>query len=846
MSHTTIAIADPSLRDNRGHHFELTKNLTPSTLPPDLRIIWLVNQDFHGLHNALAIYPAFSYSMYDRYFSLYRHLRFFVSIKRKIRNLLIKLRIYSIYRLIFPQKDDTNTNKVTAPEILADELLTAINQAKLDAGDHILFHTSDAPVYWAILLLFMQNKQDRLPVIHLSTPYDPGIMPNKDVRYPVDLAIVLLRAAGLLGKKVFLYAETDMLAGYLCNHWKVNVTPLCLPPPNFNVHPQNEPNQQITIAMLGAAREEKGFLLLPEIAETLWEEFGQSKRIRFVIQCNPQIIGYSPSILDALDRLRSLDPDYVHLIEEQQSSEDYFNCLKSADIVLLIYDRVKYGIRGSGIAIESISAGKPILTTSGTFPESLLEFGAGEAASDIQGYIDALKIIIRDYPSYYHRALKGSSLYRDKYSAEKYLKKVISTPETRRTDLQGRQVLICSAEPPGFSACCRLLEKAYYFRNLGYQVDVLAGIAIIEQLENPDMFIKLRLSEYFETTSLPDTGIKLLPVACADRLEIPFMPLLRVVEKGNTDPVVMNNLLTSYQTIVSDNLHNIRIIKNIFKSTAIFHASLCYSAPSQGAFRTFINKFMKSSRYIAPYTMITAKIGTVEKINKARQHGTVLAPPVSTGKASHSSHGRGFISRPARPASKSHSDFDLTVVVSDEKVQKVDTNILMQRLLSGLDSPRRLRIDVINSNTYNDIDTACLDTNIQELINSTSVLLVENCLGEDSIYRLLSVYHYVPVVMVLLTGKVSKLKQLRKLPFPLFFCPEEAANFLNMHIRTDSGITTASWKTYLRVTEIFDIEKYRHAWEMAFSRSGAISSNATLSTPAKSWSAPSRVIHDRN
>ena len=138
MKRKIIAIADPSLRDNRGHHFELSKMLTPSSHSESMDIVWFVNESFTGTHNDIAIYPVFSYTMYNKYFEKSGLAKLNQYISRLARRVLIKLRLLGLYRHLFPKRYKVNTTDITTPEILSSELLSAIKKSGMGPDDHIL------------------------------------------------------------------------------------------------------------------------------------------------------------------------------------------------------------------------------------------------------------------------------------------------------------------------------------------------------------------------------------------------------------------------------------------------------------------------------------------------------------------------------------------------------------------------------------------------------------------------------------------------------------------------------------------------------------------------------------
>ena len=807
MERTIIAIADPSLRDSRGHHFELSKLLTPSLAPDNIKQVWFVNSEFTDDYDDIRIYPVFTYTMYDRYANVNSGARIYLLFKRTLKLFVNKFRLIGLANRLRNHSTRKRVLSSTSPEKLASELKYGIEKAGLSASDHVLFHTADAPLYWAILILFMQSNPDILPAVHLSTPYIPDFMPNKDITFPIIFSIALLQSAGLLNKKVFLYAETEILAEHLCSLWDTTVKPLCLPPPNMDLSKHSESARPITIAMLGAAREEKGFLLLPDIVESLWNEYGKSKKIRFVIQCNPQIVGYTQKIRETIDILKNYNNSYIQLIEQQQSSDEYYQCLNSSDIVLLIYDRDKYGIRGSGIATESVSLAKPILATRDTFPESLLKYGAGESASDLEGYIEALKNMIDKYHVYYDKALDGARTYRETYSVNNYLGAIISSAIPQSHTTLNPRVLVSNSESASLSACCRLLELIHCLLGLGYKVDVIANTGLVNMFHAPDINLQLRLIEFFGEPSLPGKLIRIIPDSFGDQLQSLLAAHARMKSLNNgNDNIHIENI---YSFFITENSKTTKDILSVIPAADICQLTLRYFAQYSGSNFRYRRKSLKNRPLIAPCLQIT----TIAGINSKHIALPSLAPPVSTGKV-HPLFDDGLLMQTGIKHTQPERKYiDLAIIVSDLMLVNPDINRILDKLILLLDNPNKLRIFILNSDYAKSSVSSSdhLHNDLHTLLLSDAVLTIENTLTENSIYKILSIYHFVPVVCALQLNKRNQ-SRIRHLPAPVFNNLHDAASYLNKCTASSSSLASASWKTYLHVTDTYNSDRYRQAW----------------------------------
>jgi glycosyltransferase involved in cell wall biosynthesis len=384
-----LVIADPSLVDARGHHFTLTLQITRGAQQLGLEVIWFSHQDFaiENVADGVSIYPIFTATMYDRY-----------------------------------KPEKKNSLPSNLEQRLLNELKDGIAQAGLKAQDHIYFHTGFGDLYRALPGYLAESNWPDKPYLHICTPYDLDTMPGKDPGSALLDLFKTLRTLPAVDKKVYFWAETPQLAAHYTLTYGFNVRAMPLPPPHgIELRKVETASDTMTALYLGAAREEKGFLLLPQLAERLYEKYGRTGRLRFVIQCSPQIIGYLPAIKAAMEKLASFPGDYVKLIDTVMDEKDYHAYLQASDVVLLMYNKKNYRIRGSGIAVEAVCAGKCILTHKGTFCDSLITHGGGAAVEDINQAVEQLATMIEEKEKYIKRAEQQGREYRGTNSVEHYV-----------------------------------------------------------------------------------------------------------------------------------------------------------------------------------------------------------------------------------------------------------------------------------------------------------------------------------------------------------------------------------------------------------------------------------------
>ncbi len=129
---------------------------------------------------------------------------------------------------------------------------------------------------------------------------------------------------------------------------------------------------------LGNARDEKGIVEIFDAIRLLHAQ-GLGERYRFILQCNDAM----PDIAAAIDAFRAEALPNCELLTERLEPDAYQRLLHAADIVLLPYWRSIYAARTSGVFMEALSAGKPVIATHGTWmSDQLVRHGAGMLCDD--------------------------------------------------------------------------------------------------------------------------------------------------------------------------------------------------------------------------------------------------------------------------------------------------------------------------------------------------------------------------------------------------------------------------------------------------------------------------------
>lgn len=436
-----LIIIDPSLKDVRGHHYSLTCNISIAASKIGYDVLVLSNQNVDSAFavTGASVVPTFGMTTYDHFIKSREseHASLFQKVRQKIlnhtpqsiRGLLRHVR--SIFIVPVNLKVDVNHagNNVLDGGIVP-ELASSFQELKITSKDHVLVHTCDAIIYRSILELVQINRELGENVnYHLCTPYDMSIMPHSSKGISVDRVIGYLDKMGRIGKNVFLYAENDLLAEELSANWGVEVEVLHIPIQTCQLANQRKSvinENSFRVVYLGAAREEKGFHLLPEIIDEVSLINKKDLPIEFIIQSSPQIVGYTEKVKKTIEQLERFDSCKVKLIMHQQGMSEYYRLLESSDVVLLCYDKFNYKVRGSGIVAEAIAFGKNVIVTPNTYP-AWLAGDAALAATEVDKIAAAIVQISENRAEFRKKAESRAKWFCRLSSPDGYMEKILAS-----------------------------------------------------------------------------------------------------------------------------------------------------------------------------------------------------------------------------------------------------------------------------------------------------------------------------------------------------------------------------------------------------------------------------------
>ena len=170
-----------------------------------------------------------------------------------------------------------------------------------------------------------------------------------------------------------LAAETKGMQQELGRFTKLPVSLFPHPVPSFEADSTgHDDNQEIVITAPGFARHEKGTDLLQGAIESLLMN-KNLPAVRFILQWPDAFQMPDGSRLGPLRQL--LQDDRVEFQNDSLDAAGYQALINRSDLIILPYRRNSYHNRLSRVAIEAAVCGKPLIYTTGTWTEEVVQQG---------------------------------------------------------------------------------------------------------------------------------------------------------------------------------------------------------------------------------------------------------------------------------------------------------------------------------------------------------------------------------------------------------------------------------------------------------------------------------------
>jgi len=286
---------------------------------------------------------------------------------------------------------------------------------------------------WRLLSLLYPRRIGRLVLLirNNAASYAPG-----SAEPTFNRAAMLLKwglrsfASDIDAGRVVFATDSDRLADEY--RALAGLTPVVFPsprvaPPAAPSAPR-DPAASVLFACLGPARFEKGIDVLQQ-AIALYLADPAAPPARFAIQWPSPIedadgVPYPPDVALAAS-------GWVNFLDQPLDSAAYDALLSSTDCMVLPYRRSSYFARISGVAVEAVTGGIPVITTRDTWTADLVATsGAGLAVDDgdAAALAAAMADLARDYPRWRGEAEARRATAQAAHSGGEFLEKLWGEP----------------------------------------------------------------------------------------------------------------------------------------------------------------------------------------------------------------------------------------------------------------------------------------------------------------------------------------------------------------------------------------------------------------------------------
>jgi len=243
--------------------------------------------------------------------------------------------------------------------------LRLLRSLSLGPDDIVFVPTLAEPEMLGLLRTLGGHAQAALPAYHLLFRRD--LYPERGGDFEAHAASILpVRNAFLRfqeaarGRKVYFYTDTEELSQQF-NRLQIFPFRTCPIPHTAPAPPDAPPVEPLQITYLGDARAEKGYHLLPGMVHDLWRSEVRTGRVKFLFQSNYNVEPGEPEAIVARSQLSGFPEDKVRLVRSTCTSAEYRSILMTASLIVLPYRADLYAARSSGVLIEALAAGIPVV-----------------------------------------------------------------------------------------------------------------------------------------------------------------------------------------------------------------------------------------------------------------------------------------------------------------------------------------------------------------------------------------------------------------------------------------------------------------------------------------------------
>jgi hypothetical protein len=427
QSSPRLLIVDQSLRDTAGHHYEYDLALVRAALALGLTAVVGAHKDVRALEfSGATLRGWFSTAWFDSTSDAAS--RKAVDILSRLPGTLRRpaMRMGLLARRAVRHFSNDRLLSRASTSHFADELLELVRSERFGNADHVLIHTLSIPELEG--LVDALHTPQHLPTFHILLRRDaeePGVAATARGGVRETFVRISQLPPGKAARFRF-YTDTDELAaqyGALASGTKFDVLPIphCLPAAETRGDATARPLQ---IVYAGDARREKGFHLLPALVDALAGGI-LPHRARFIIQANSGVRESDPEIAAARHRLAAYPKNQVELREQRLSLAGFHHLILGADIILLPYEHAAYRRRSSGVLVQALIAGCPVVVPRDTWLARQVDPAASMLFDDPAGLVVAVRNAVDEWPILRGKALAQAAAWRARHDASTFIGRLL-------------------------------------------------------------------------------------------------------------------------------------------------------------------------------------------------------------------------------------------------------------------------------------------------------------------------------------------------------------------------------------------------------------------------------------
>ncbi|WP_017293254.1 glycosyltransferase [Geminocystis herdmanii] len=327
-----------------------------------------------------------------------------------------------------------------------ESLENTLNNLQVTLDDHIFIHTLGIEQLEELLYLLQKQNLAKIPQYHimLRRDIDDSLVKNAQ-GIGIKACLNQFYQCQFSSSKVRFYTDTPQLVDRYNSLSPIEFIEIPVPFRQEKLSqnlPTEKENQPLHLVYLGDARIEKGYLHLPNIIKDLWTDYLITKKLRITIQSNFNINSGEKGILSSRLILEQYPESMVKIIKNAMTTEEYYQLLMSADLLVIPYDNKSYRHRTSGVLTESLAAGKPVIVPANTWLASQIDDTRGEVYTYPQEISQKIIKVINNIEEYQKNAQAFSLNWCKKHSPDSLMNRLFSPSSFQQNLTNNHQDII--------------------------------------------------------------------------------------------------------------------------------------------------------------------------------------------------------------------------------------------------------------------------------------------------------------------------------------------------------------------------------------------------------------------